>query len=360
MLEYSWTTERIARLAALVILVLACLQIILPFLGALTWAGIIAMTVWPAFLWLAARLGNRPRLAAALFTLALTMVVVFPLAVLVTTFGEAVPQVAAVARDLASAAPPDPPAWLMQIPIVGQYLEEGWRRAVTDMAGLLRSARPTIEKAAIWTLAQGAQLGLALLEFFFAIIIAGVFLISADRSALWAQRVIAKIQVSDGTRLIGTVVSTVRSVSIGVVGTAIVQALLVAIGFLSADVPGVVVLGFLSFFLALVQLPTLLVWGPACLWLYHQGEGGWALFLLIWGLALVNPIDNFLRPYLISQEAKLPIALIFIGVVGGLIAWGIIGLFIGPTLLAVAHSLFRTWTGPEQAAESWERQEKIG
>ncbi|MGH8858724.1 MAG: AI-2E family transporter [Polaromonas sp.] len=160
----------------------------------------------------------------------------------------------------------------------------------------------------------------------------------------------AKVQIQDGPGLIAVVVNTVRSVSIGVAGTAAAQGILSTIGFLVTGVPGVVLLGFLTFFLALVQLPTVLVWLPAVLWLYYQHQEGWALFMLIWGLVAVGAVDNFLRPYLISQGAKLPIAIIFMGVIGGLLAWGMIGLFIGPTLLAVAFSLLRGWVGAARAA----------
>ncbi|MGH8507730.1 MAG: AI-2E family transporter [Gammaproteobacteria bacterium] len=350
MLEHSWTTERILRFAVLVILVVACLRIVAPFIGALTWAGIIAITVWPAFLWLAGRLGGQPRLAATLFTLALAAILVLPFTVLVVSLGDAVSQVATLLKDLTAVTFPEPPDWLMQIPLLGKVLDDAWRGAMTDVSGLFNAARPAIEKATIWTLAQGAQLGLALLEFLFAIIIAGVLLVTADRSADWAQRVVAKVQIEGGPGLIAVVVSTVRSVSIGVGGTAVAQAVLATLGFLIAGVPGVVLLGFLTFLLALVQIPTLLVWLPAVLWLYFQHQEGWALFMLIWGLVAVGAVDNFLRPYLISQGAKLPIAVIFIGVIGGLLAWGMIGLFIGPTLLAVAYSLLRNWVGDVRAA----------
>ncbi|MGH8563694.1 MAG: AI-2E family transporter [Gammaproteobacteria bacterium] len=350
MLEHSWTTERILRLAVLAILVVACLRIVAPFIGALTWAGIIATTVWPAFLWIAGRLGGRPKLAATLFTLALAVILVLPFAVLVVSLGDAVRQVAALLKDLTAVTFPEPPGWLTQIPLLGKLLDDAWRGAMTDVSGLFNAARPAIETATVWTLAQGAHLGLALLEFLFAIIIAGVFLVTADRSADWAQRVVAKVQIEDGPGLIAVVVSTVRSVSIGVAGTAAVQAVLATLGFFVAGVPGVVLLGFLTFFFALVQLPTVLVWLPAVLWLYYQHQEGWALFMLIWGLVAVGVVDNFLRPYLISQGAKLPIAVIFVGVIGGLLAWGMIGLFIGPTLLAVAYSLLRNWVGEVRAA----------
>ncbi len=352
MLEPSWTTERIVRLAAFAILVLASLQIIAPFVGALTWAGIIAITVWPAFLWLAARLGNRPRLAAILLTLALTAMLVLPFAVLVVSLEEAVPQVAALGRDLATFTLPEPPTWLAQIPVLGTSLDEAWRRAATDVSGPFKAALPAIEKATVWTLAHGAHLGMALLEFLFAIIIAGVLLLTADKSTDWAQRVVAKMQIGNGENLMGVVASTVRSVSIGVAGTAFIEAFLATVGFLIAGVPGVIPLGFLTFFLALAQLPTLLVWGPAAIWLYSQGEGQWALFLLLWGLLAVNSVEHFLKPYLISHGAKLPFALLFVGVIGGLIAWGMIGLFIGPTLLAVTFSVLRTWVGAERTPEA--------
>jgi predicted PurR-regulated permease PerM len=146
------------------------------------------------------------------------------------------------------------------------------------------------------------------------------------------------------------VVGTVRSVSIGLVGTASVQAMIAALGFFIAGMPGVAVLGFATFMLALVQLPTLLIWLPAAIWLYYTGEVGHAIFLGAWGLLLVNSVDNLLRPWLISRGAKLPFALILMGVLGGLLAWGIIGLFIGPTLLAVAYSLVRSWIGTAREA----------
>ena len=347
----SWTTERIARLVALVLLVIACLQIILPFLGALTWAAIIAITVWPAFVWLAAKLGDRPVLAAGLCSLVLFIVLVMPFAVLTINLGQAVPQVAELLKDLTVSVAPEPPPWVVTLPFVGTLIQDVWRSAVTDMSGLVIKALPSAEKAGVWALAQGANLALALLEFLFAILIAGVFLITADRSSDLAERMVSRLKIGEEGRIIPLVVGTVRSVSIGLVGTASVQALIAALGFAIAGVPGMALLGFATFMLALVQLPTLLIWLPASLWLYyHQGETGSAIFLGVWGLALVNSVDNFLRPWLISRGAKLPFALILMGVLGGLFAWGILGLFIGPTVLAVAYSLVRTWIGTAREA----------
>jgi predicted PurR-regulated permease PerM len=350
--EQTWNTERIVRLAALVLLALACLQIILPFLGALAWAGIIAITIWPAFLWLSDRLGQRPKLAATLCGLALVAILVLPFAVLVATLGQAVPQAAQLLQGLAADVAPTPPDWLAGIPVVGGLLAEIWRNTVTDMSGLVSRALPAAEQAGVWALAQGANLALALLEFLFAILIAAVLLVTADRSTELAQRIVSRLNIGEGGRLIGVVVSTVRSVSVGLVGTASVQALIAATGFAIAGVPAVPLLGFVTFVLAMVQLPTLLVWAPAAVWLYTEGQVGPAIFLAAWGLLLVNSVDNFLRPWLISRGARLPFALILMGVLGGLLAWGVIGLFIGPTLLAVAYSLIRAWMGEAQARVS--------
>lgn len=344
----TWTTERIVRLVALAVLSAACLQIILPFLGALAWAGIIAITVWPAFVWLTGKLGNRPVLAASLCTLALFVILVLPFAVMTATLGEAVPQLAELLQEATVSIAPEAPPWAAKLPVVGGLIQDTWANAVTDMTGLVRKAMPAAEEAGIWALAQGASLVKALLEFLFAILIAGVFLVTADRSVTLVERMVSRLNIGQGGRLLVVVVGTIRSVSIGLVGTASVQAFIATIGFWIAGLPGVAVLGFAVFLLALIQFPTLLVWAPAALWLYYTGQVGPAIFLGLWGLLLVNSVDNFLRPWLISRGAKLPFALILMGVLGGLLAWGILGLFIGPTLLAVAYSLIKNWIKSEE------------
>ncbi|MCE7901223.1 MAG: AI-2E family transporter [Gammaproteobacteria bacterium PRO9] len=346
----NWTIERIVRLVALVLLALACLQVILPFLGALTWAAIIAITIWPAYMWLSGKLGNRPVVAASLCSLALFVLLVLPFGVLTVNVGQVVPQVAAMLKDLAQSIAPEPPDWAANLPFIGDLIREVWQAAVTDMAGMLKKTLPAAEQAGVWALAQGASLALALMEFLFAILIAGIFLITADRSAELAARLVARLNISEQERIIPIVVGTVRSVSLGLVGTATIQAAISAIGFLIVGMPGVVLLGFATFMVALVQIPTFIIWLPAALWLYYNGETGPAIVLVVWGLVLVTWIDNFMRPYLISRGAKLPFALILMGVLGGLLAWGIIGLFIGPTLLAVAYSLIRTWIGTAREA----------
>jgi predicted PurR-regulated permease PerM len=346
----AWNTERIVRLAALVVLAIACVQVVFPFAGALTWAGIIAISVWPAFVWLSNRLGHRPVLAAMACTLVLTTVLVVPFAWMAASLGQAVPEVARLVGDLAGRSLPPPPAWVAGIPAVGPIIAEAWRSAATDMPSVIKELAPGAEKAGVWALSQGAGIALAVLEFLFAILISGLLLVTADRASVFAERIVARLNIGGGGRLLETVVKTIRSVSIGIVGTAAVQAMVATAGFAVAGVPGVALLGFLTFLVALVQLPTLLVWAPAALWLWVDDQTTAAIGLGIYGAVVINSVDNFLRPWLISRGARLPFALIFIGVIGGLLAWGMIGLFIGPTFLAVAYSLVRTWLG--EAAEA--------
>jgi len=185
-------------------------------------------------------------------------------------------------------------------------------------------------------------LGQGVVELAVSILIA--FFLYRDGVAL-ARRVRAGAVRIAGPRaehLVQTAVDTIRSVVYGVLGTALVQGVLAGVGFLIAGVPGAVLLGFLTFFLSIVPMGPPMVWGPATLWVYQHGSTGWAVFLLIWNLG-VSSIDNFVKPWLISQGSALPFILIFFGVIGGVIAFGFIGVFLGPTLLAVAYRLVLDW-----------------
>ncbi|WP_239688519.1 AI-2E family transporter [Aquitalea magnusonii] len=196
-----------------------------------------------------------------------------------------------------------------------------------------------------------------MLEIVLAIVIAGLLLINGDK--LWdgAELAISKLGGATADELPEVIARTIRSVTTGVVGTALAQTVLCVIGLLIAGVPGALVLGFLCFIVAVAQLPTLLIWLPAALWVFYTGQTGLGIFLLVWGFLLVNTIDNVLKPLLISQGAQMPLSIIFMGVIGGLLAWGLLGLFIGPTLLAVGFTLFQHWLRPENYPEHAEESE---
>jgi predicted PurR-regulated permease PerM len=338
------------RIAVLSLLVLACVKIILPFLGALIWAIIIAISTWPAFNMLAERLGQRRKLTAVILVGLMLLALAVPISLMVLSMIEFLPRLSTLTHDLTAVALPDAPVWLDSIPVLGPATSQLWHTAQGDLPSMLDKLRPALNQGAIWSLSHVAQLGLSLLEIVLAIVVSGILLYNGEEAWYGAERTIVKLGGAPAIDLPEVVARTVRSVTTGVVGTALAQTLLCVVGLWIAGVPGSLVLGFLCFMLAVAQMPTLFVWMPAAAWVFYSGNTGHAIFLALWGFLLVNTIDNFLKPMLISQGAKLPLSLIFLGVIGGLIAWGVIGLFIGPTLLAVAYTLYRHWLEGEYSA----------
>ena len=334
--------------AVLFLLLYACYTILLPFMGALIWGGIIAVSVWPAFLWLSHKLGERRTLSSVLIVLGLILALAAPIGLMIMSLGDFWPFLSQVAHALSGYHLSSPPAWLGSLPVVGQSLNQAWLGAQTDLPAMLTKLMPAINRGAVWSLAYGAKLALGLLEMLLALLVAGLLLVNGERAWRVAEGTMIKLGGAPATALPDVVSRTIRGVTTGVIGTALAQTLLCVIGLLIADVPASMVLGFLCFLLAVAQLPTLLVWLPAAGWVFYTGHTGMAIFLLLWGFLLVNTIDNVIKPMLISQGARLPLSLIFIGVIGGLLAWGMIGLFIGPTLLAVGYTLFVYWLGGDE------------
>jgi predicted PurR-regulated permease PerM len=335
--------ERILGLVVIALLIVACLQILSPFVGAILWAAILVVATWPLHAYLQNRLGDRPRLATALMTTGLALVLVGPIAVLTESLTEHVSSASHLVQDLTSVKlPENPPAWLTGIPLAGPRLEQLWRGASADMAGAVERVRPYIRAALGWLLAQGANLGLALLQFLLAIVIAAVLYANGRDAGRWVQRFAVRVGGPQSLGVLELAAHTIRGVSLGIVGTAAIQALLSGFGFWLAGVPAVVLLSFFCFFTAMLQIGTGLVWIPVAIWLAYQDQQGWAIFTVAWGI-FVNVIDNFIKPYLISHGSGLPLALIFMGVIGGLLVWGVIGIFLGPTLLATGYMLFKNW-----------------
>jgi predicted PurR-regulated permease PerM len=335
--------ETIMVLAVLALVFFACIKIIFPFLGPILWSAIIVVATWPLYLRLRDRLGSRSKLATAIMTLGLALVLVGPVAVLTVSLSENISSAVNVFQDLTGAKlPENPPAWISNVPIVSGRLESIWREASTDMQGFVQKIQPQIRMAATWLLAQGAQLGLALLQFLLVLLISALLYSNGEVLAGYTRKFTMRLGSSEGLSSLETAAQTIKSVSLGVIGTAAIQAILSGFGFWLASVPGWVLLTFFCFFTALLQIGTGIIWLPVAIWLGYQDATAWAIFTVAWGI-FINVIDNFIKPYLISQGSGLPIALIFIGVIGGLLTWGIIGIFLGPTLLAIGFNLVKHW-----------------
>ncbi len=340
--------EMLIRYALLGGLAYACFIIVKPFLGAIVWAAIIAVSVLPLFERLEARMRGKSKRAAVVLMGGLGVLLLVPMIVLVNSLVELVPKVSQLILQLAGWLE-HPPAWLSNIPLVSNVLSD-WQVSGNDV--LVAKIKPYVNEVAVWGLGQGTHLTKVLLQMVLAIVLAGVFLVGRQGLVGLLREMVGRVGGGSAAVLVGVAERTIRGVMVGVVGTALVQALLAVIGFALAGVPAIALLGMATFILAVLQLPTILLILPVAGWLYATDNLGWAIFLLVWGFLVVGSVDNFLKPMLISQEAKLPLSLIFVGVLGGMLAWGFLGIFLGATLLALAYSLFNGWLSLTDAGEA--------
>ncbi|HOX55321.1 MAG TPA: AI-2E family transporter [Candidatus Paceibacterota bacterium] len=340
--------------AVLLALAVGCLVVLRPFASALLWAVVLCFSTWPLHHRLLQLLGNRRTLAASLMTLGMVLVLLVPFVIVGTTLASNLKELTAATRSWVGSGPPAPPEWLAKVPVVGERATEYWQSLAQDTAKLWSEAQRFIEPVTARVLKTGLALGrgllAGLLELALSIFIA--FFLFRDGVSV-GQRLTASVQRIGGERgqhLLGVAGKTVRGVVYGILGTSLAQATVAGIGYLIAGLPGAALLALLTFFVSVVPVVgTALVWGPAALWLFNQGSTGWAIFMVIWGLVVAN-LDNFVKPWLISQGSSMPFVLIFFGVLGGAIAFGLIGVFLGPTLLAVSYRLVEEWSAKPLAA----------
>jgi predicted PurR-regulated permease PerM len=248
--------------------------------------------------------------------------------------------------------PPGPPTWVAELPIVGPQLSERWLELERLGAGWTAELRPYLDTGLNWLLSLGVRLGEAILQVSLGVLAAFFFFRDGAEGARRLDVVVERFAGNRAQRLLAVAASTVRSVIYGVIGTALAQATLQALGLWLAGVPAAFFLGFLTFFLSFVPFGPPLVWVSAATWLLYNSAVGWGLFLVVWGFFVVSGVDNVLRPYLISRGSNLPLILMFFGVLGGLMAFGFLGVFLGPTLLAIGSVLFQEWSGERRVAKN--------
>ncbi len=342
--------EHWLTIAALALIVAGCFLVLAPFLSALLWAVIVTFSTWGVYTRVRGALGGRRTLAALVMTLTLAAVLVAPLALLTLKLGDNVRTLARAVTELVEGGIPAPPAWVDELPMVGTRLDAYWQQLHEDSAepGEVNHVVTWLEGQAApltkWLLKRGLAFGQALLQLSLAVLAA--FYLYRDGLTV-AGRFSAGMEKLAGQRahaLIDLAGRTVKGVVYGILGTALAQGTVAAIGFAIAGVPGALLLGLLTCVFSIVPAGPPLVWIPATLWLVAQGEIGWAAFMAVWGTVVISGIDNVVKPYLISQGAALPFLLVLLGVIGGLLAFGFIGLFLGPTLLAVGYAMLREWT----------------
>jgi predicted PurR-regulated permease PerM len=334
---------RLWHLLTVAALAVACFTIARPFLTAATWAVILATTVWPGFVWLRRALGGRRRLASAVVFVAGIVVLVLPLVLAGTSAARRAPAVMVGIEYVERNGVPGPPGAVLHLPLVGPRLYAAWASLSEQGSAVLAEYRAEINGAIRWLLRRAGSLGLTVLQFALAILVAALFLARAERATALLRLLAARIGGQEALDLLPLAEHTIRAVSLGVVGTSLVEGVVSAAGFAVAGQRGAVLLGGATFLLCLVQAGPGFVFLPAAAWMWWRGDAGWALFVLAWHAALVLPVEVFGKSYFISRGTGMPMLLIFVGVVGGLLAFGFIGVFVGATVLAVSYAMLRRW-----------------
>jgi predicted PurR-regulated permease PerM len=341
------TTRDLTRttLAILCILLLIALSlwVLRPFLAAAVWATMIVVATWPLLKSLEQRLGGRRGLAVTGMTLTMLLLLVIPLWLAIDTIANHAGTVTNLVKELAAKGLPQPPDWVAGLPLVGGKLSVLWGQlADAGSQGLMAKVEPYVAQSGKWVLAEAGSLGFMLLQFLLVVVFSAILYASGEAGASSVLRFGRRLAGERGEASIILAGQAIRGVALGVGVTAIVQTVLGGIGLAIAGVPFAALLSAVMLMLCIAQLGPGLILFPAVGWMFWTGDTGWGIFLLVWSLVVVT-LDNVLRPVLIKKGADLPLLLIFAGVIGGMLGFGLIGLFIGPVVLAVTYTLLESW-----------------
>jgi predicted PurR-regulated permease PerM len=329
-------------------LIFASFWLVRPFLTPFIWATTIVVATWPLLLGLQKRLWGKRRLAVAVMTVLLLLVLVVPLSFAVVTIVNKADDIMGWVKALSAFTVPPPPQWIDNLPLVGAKLADRWQQlAALSPEDLSARLAPYAGKAVGWFVSQAGSAGMMILQFLLTVIISAILYANGDIAANGVRAFGHRLAGQKGEEAAVLAAKAIRGVALGVALTAIIQSVLGGIGLAVTGVPAASVLTAVMFILCVAQLGPGLVLIPSIILLYWRGDTLWGTVLLIWSLP-VGILDNFLRPALIRKGADLPLLLIFAGVIGGLIAFGIIGLFIGPVVLAVAYTLLKAWVSADE------------
>jgi predicted PurR-regulated permease PerM len=332
-------------------LLAASLWILKPFLAALIWAAMIVVATWPLLLRVQRLLWGKRSLAIMVMMVALLLVFVIPFVLATGSIVSHADAIVAWARSLGTLVLPQPPDWLRSLPVVGEKLADLWSEyAASGMANLAAKLQPYARELVSWFAANVGSFGLMAVQFLLSLVLAAVLYAIGDDARAFMQRFGRRLAGDRGEATVVLAGQAIRAVALGVVVTALVQSLIGGIGLAIAGIPFATVLTALMFLLAIAQIGAGPVLACATVWMYWTGESGWGTALLVLTI-VVGSLDNILRPILIKQGADLPLLLIFAGVIGGLIAFGLVGIFVGPVVLAVTYTLLEAWMRETRAPE---------
>jgi len=325
------------------LLIVASLWVLLPFAGATVWATMIVVATWPIMIGVQRLVGERRWLAVTIMTLVMLLFLVVPLVLVVLTILDHADDIAGLGKSVTSLKVPSPPVWVENIPLLGPKVAAEWRElSATPPEELVTRARPYIRTALFGVAGTAGGFAVMLLHFLLTVIVTAVLYAAGETAARGVRRFARRLGGDRGENSVVLAGQAIRAVALGVVVTAIVQTAAAGIGLAVSGVPYAAVLTAVIFILCIAQLGPILVLVPAVIWLFWTGDVVWGSAIAVWTL-LVGAMDNVLRPILIRRGADLPLLLIFAGVIGGLVGFGIIGLFVGPVVLAVTYRLLEAW-----------------
>ena len=325
------------------VLIVSTRWVLRPFMAPTIWATMIVVSTWPMLRWFPARLWGRRSLAVLVMSLLILMLLVVPLMLAIGTIVRHADDIVAQAAMISGFKVPPPPPWVAKLPMVGERAAQLWEQAAAvGSVGLLSKLAPYADDIAKWFVSQAGSVGLVFVQFLLTVVLAALMYSDGERTALAVRRFGRRLAGVHGDNAVILAGQAIRGVALGVGITALVQSGLGGIGLAIAGVPFASLLTAVMLLLCIAQLGPGLVMFPAVGWLYWSGDTGWGTFLLIWSSVVVT-MDNVVRPVLIKRGADLPLLLIFAGVIGGLLAFGLIGIFVGPVVLAVAYTLVGEW-----------------
>jgi predicted PurR-regulated permease PerM len=312
-----------------------------PFLPAMVWAATIVVATWRPFLWIERRLWGRRKLAVLAMTILLLLVLLVPFTYAVALLVQHTHQITEWASSLRAESLQAPPDWVRGLPLAGEAIDEAWRREA-QAGSIGERIAPYVRDLLTWFASKAGTLGGALVQFLLTVVVAAVLYAKGERAAEVARALARKLGGERGDGVLELAAQAVRGVALGVVVTAVIQSVLGGIGLWIAGVPFAPVLTAAMVLLALAQIGVWPVLGGAAVWLLASDQTGWGIAMFVW-MVLVGALDNVMRPFLIRRGVKLSLLLIFAGVVGGLIAFGLIGIFLGPMVLGVTQALVAAW-----------------
>ena len=339
------------RAALIGVLAVLCYQIFSPFLALMAWSIILAVTLYPLHQWLARRVGGRQWLASTILVLFGLLVIVAPTALLMNSFADSVRGfVGAVQNNTLEV--PAPRAGVEGWPVVGRSLHDAWSKAHADLPGFVQSMEPKSGELARRALSIVASVGSGLLLFLASLVVSGIVMAYGESGARSTRAIFRRVSgQARGESLARLSTATIRAVALGVIGIAFIQAILVGLALLLAGVPAAGVLALITLVLGIAQIPALLITLPIIVYIWASGDyGGGAAVVHTIILLLTGMADNVLKPLMLGRGVDAPMPVILLGALGGMAAGGILGMFVGATLLALGHQIFMSWVAADPAA----------